>query len=57
MKKHQPARLDRLTLNRETLHLLDTTRLDGARGGRATNPGGSCFPVVCFTTTVASSCC
>ena len=57
MKKRQAARLDRLTLNRETLHLLETTRLDGARGGRATNPGGSCFPVVCFTTTVASSCC
>ena len=34
MKKQQPARLDRLTLHRETLHLLETTRLDGARRPR-----------------------
>jgi hypothetical protein len=54
MKPNQKASLDRLKLHRETLRdLLDLRQVAGG----VTRPGASCYPVVCFTTTVASSCC
>jgi hypothetical protein len=54
MKSAKKAQIERLKLHRETLH--DLCRLQQVVGG-ASRPGASCFPVVCFTTTVASSCC
>jgi hypothetical protein len=56
MKKAKLPKLSRLALNRETLRRLDDHRLQQVPGG-ATRPGASCYPVICFTTTVASSCC
>jgi hypothetical protein len=56
MKKQRPPRIDRLTLHRETLHLLETSRLHPARGG-GSRPINSCPPGVCFPQTVASGCC
>jgi hypothetical protein len=52
LKKRNPT--TRFELHRETLR--DLTSLQQVAAG-ATRPGGSCYPVVCFTTTVASSCC
>ena len=56
MKTRRPTRLDKLTLHRETLRLLETELLQGAWGG-ASRPNASCYPIVCVTTTVASDCC
>lgn len=56
MKTRRPTRLDKLTLHRETLRLLEAEQLKGALGG-ASRPHASCFPIVCVTTTVASDCC
>lgn len=57
MKPKHAAPLTRLSLHRETLR--DLNRLREVAGGlvRPTAPGQSCFPVVCFTTTVASGTC
>jgi hypothetical protein len=55
MKKRRPVHLDKLSLNRETLRLLEASLRD-AQGG-ASRPHASCYPIICVTTTVASDCC
>ncbi|HVR07203.1 MAG TPA: hypothetical protein VMW75_04090 [Thermoanaerobaculia bacterium] len=54
MKTSKKPAIDRIKLHRETLR--DLSSLRQVAGG-VTAPGASCYPVVCFTTTVASSCC
>jgi hypothetical protein len=54
MKANKKMSIDKLKLHRETLR--DLSRLQQVVGG-ATRPGASCYPVICFPTTVASACC